>query len=130
MEHLSKEQIKVFKNRLREELTKVESELLRVGRRNPSNPDDWEPVQGEQNVLESDRNEVADKMEAYEENSAILKQLEIRYNNIKLAISKIEEGVYGICEISDEPIELDRLEANPAARTCKTHLDALEEKEI
>ena len=32
-------------------------------------------------------------------------------------------GTYGSCEISGEAIEVERLEANPAARTCKAHIE-------
>ena len=112
-----------FKTSLEAEMKELETQLSKVGRRNPNNPDDWEAVQGETNVDYADRNEVGDAIEQYEENSAILKELETRYNNVKLALSKIEEGKYGICEISGEEIELDRLEANPAARTCKAHMN-------
>ena len=112
-----------FKIELEAELQKLEAELKTVGRINPSNPADWEPVQGETNVDLSDRNEVADGIEQYEENSAILKELETRYNEVKSALSRIEGGTYGVCEIGKEPIEADRLEANPAARTCKTHMN-------
>jgi RNA polymerase-binding transcription factor DksA len=51
--------------------------------------------------------------------------LEVRYNEIKSALKKIEEsapGAYGLCEVGGEQIEEDRLEANPAARTCKAHM--------
>jgi DnaK suppressor protein len=71
----------------------------------------------------ADPNESADKMEEYASNRAINDTLEIRYNNIRRALSKIEEGTYGICEISSEEIEQERLEANPAARTCKVHIN-------
>ena len=37
------------------------------------------------------------------------------------ALEKMEQGVYGICEEGDEPIPLDRLKANPSARTCVEH---------
>ena len=70
----------------------------------------------------ADPNETADNIEEFEENTAVLKELEIRYNNIKDTLAKIEEGKFGICEISGEPIEEDRLIANPAARTCKKHM--------
>ena len=115
--------INKLKGKLEEELQKLEGELKTVGRINPNNPADWEATQGETNVDMADRNEVADGLEQYQENSAILNELEIRFNNIKRALAKIEGGTYGICEISGKEIELDRLEANPAARTCKAHMD-------
>jgi RNA polymerase-binding transcription factor DksA len=116
--------IKYFKEKLEEELKVLEEELKTVGRRNPDNPEDWEPIPpAKEEYGSADPNEQADNIETYEENTAILKELEIRYNNVKLALKKIEEGTYGICEISEEPIEKERLEANPAAKTCIKHMD-------
>ena len=70
---------------IEEELKKVESELKTVGRKNPDNPADWEPVPEKMDISPADDNEVADSIESYEENAAILKQLEIRYNELKSA---------------------------------------------
>ena len=66
---------------------------------------------------------MADSIEQYDNNKAILEQLEIRLNEVKRALEKIENGTYGKCEVSGEDIELDRLEANPAAKTCKAHMN-------
>ncbi len=116
-----------YKKKLETEKTTLENELKTVGRINPDNPRDWEPVPGDNGGgLKADRNEAADKVEQFEENSAILKELETRYNNVLLALKKIESGTYGVCEVSRERIEEDRLEANPSARTCKTHIGDLE----
>ena len=110
-----------YKTRLEEEKAKLESELKSVGRKNPSNPNDWEavPPQEEQ---EPDPNDVATNIEGYEDNTAILKDLEIRYNEVLAALDRIEKGTYGTCEVSGEAIEEDRLNADPAAKTCKAHL--------
>src|SRR5687767_453629 len=110
-----------FKNKLTQELALVEKELADVGQRNPDNKADWEGKPSDF-ADSADENETADKIEEYEENTAIVRELEIRYNDIKDALAKIEAGTYGICEVSGEPIEADRLEANPAARTCKAHM--------
>ena len=84
---------------------------------------DWvaKPDGGE--VGEADENVEADVVEAWNERRAVLAQLETRFNNIKRALKKIEDGTFGTCEISAEPIEADRLAANPAARTCKAHMN-------
>lgn len=37
---------------------------------------------------------------------------------IEEALSKIEEGTFGLCEICEEPIDLKRLEAQPVAEMC------------
>ena len=110
-----------FKSLLTEEKDRLEAELSTLGRRNPSNPADWEalPPEGER---ASDPNDAADLMEGYSENSAILTDLENRYNDVLTALTRIEEGTYGTCEVGGEAIEEDRLQAQPAARTCKAHM--------
>ena len=114
----SKIDTSVFKKELEKELITVEGELKTVGQINPSNPADWEAKPSEIDVLASDMEEVADKIESYEENTGILKELEIRFNNIKDALARIKKGTYGICLVCGEPIEAKRLKADPAAPTC------------
>ena len=102
----------------------VASELGRVGvmEGKPAS-DEWEPKSTEADIERSDPNEVADKLEIYEENSALVQQLEKRLLEIDAALQKIKKGVFGLCEVDNKPIEEDRLEANPAARTCKKHIE-------
>ena len=111
-----------FKGKLEDERKLLEEELKSVGRKNPSNSKDWEAKPAEYEVITEDENELADSQEEFEANTAILKQLEIRYNEVLAALKRISEGTYGICEVSEEPIEEERLIANPAARTCTAHM--------
>lgn len=118
---MEKTEIGRFKKKIEDEVKKVEQELRSVGRTNPSNPKDWEATPDAMDILAADQNEVADSIESYEENTGILKQLEIRYNELAQALKRIEDGSYGTCEADGKPIERARLEANPAARTCIAH---------
>lgn len=113
---------KKFKEKLEKELKTLETELASVGHKNPNNPKDWEASSGEVDVNASDPADIADNIESYESNTAILKQLETQYNDVKSALEKIKKGTYGICEVGGEPIEPKRLEANPAAKTCVAHM--------
>lgn len=114
--------IQDLKSKLEEELSAIEGQLNFVGRKNPDVKGDWEAEPADLDTDAADESEVADKIEEYEENAAVLKELEEKFNDIKLALKKIEEGNYGLCEVDGKPIEQDRLEANPAARTCKEHM--------
>ncbi len=114
---------KHFKDLLEKEKETLLSELSTVGRKNPENPKDWEATEPDMGNTGADENEVADSMEEFGTNKAILDQLETRLWEVNSALKKIEDGTYGICEVSGEPIELDRLEANPAARTNKAHMN-------
>jgi len=116
------ENIDHYKDKLEEELKLVEGELKSVGRINPDNPKDWEAVPSEKDIWKPDEEEIANKIDGYETNTAILNQLENRNNEIKQALKRISEGTFGLCEVSGEPIEKERLEANPAATTCMKHM--------
>ena len=112
-----------FKDKLIEEKERLLKELASIGRINPDNPDDWEAVPVDAGSRESDPNDKADMIEDYETNTAILKQLEIQLQDVNDALARIEDGTYGICEISGHQIEEGRLKANPAARTCMEHMN-------
>ena len=48
-------------------------------------------------------------------------QLEIRLQQVELALQKIDEATYGICEKCSQVIDSERLKADPAAATCIQH---------
>ena len=112
-----------FKEKLEAEKALLETELEKVARRNPDNSSDWEAIPPtDRDTSQADENTVADGIEDYEDNISILNTLETRYNDIKSGLDKIKHGVYGKCQVCQEEIEVERLEANPSARTCKKHM--------
>ncbi len=112
-----------YKNKLTETLSRVTRELEALGVHNKDNRKDWIATPEPEGSAEPDLNNVADRVEEWNEHTATLSELEREYNDITHALKKIEDGTYGTCEISGEEIETDRLDANPAARTCKAHMD-------
>lgn len=115
-----------FKKKLEAEKKLLEKELEKVGRINPDNPLDWEPTPpADRDTSQADDNTMADTIEDYEDNAAIVSTLEARYNDVRSSLDKIEHGTYGNCQICGKEIELDRLEANPSAKTCKEHVNTI-----
>ena len=114
-----------YKEKLEEELELLEKELKTIGRINPDNPGDWEAVADVKMNVNShaDDNDNADNIEEFEERSAVLKELEIRFNNVKNALKRIETDQYGKCAVCGKEIETARLKANPAATTCIEHME-------
>ncbi len=110
-----------FKKLLEEEKAKLLKELATIGQKNPSNEADWEAKPTNLDSDSADENETADTIEEFEENSAILKQLEIQLLKVEGALGKIEAGTYGKCNICGQEIPEARLEANPASLTCIEH---------
>jgi RNA polymerase-binding transcription factor DksA len=113
---------KYFKEMLTKEAIELEKQLTTLGRKNPDEVGDWETLRKGNGIDKADEAEVADGIEEYENNNAILGQLEIRLSNVKEALSRIETGNYGKCSVCGNEIEEDRLEVSPEASTCKTHM--------
>ncbi len=105
-----------LKKRLLDEKALLEKELSKIGRKDSAAPGGWDAVSGKMDIDSADDNEVADKLEAVEENSGIVEKLEGQLKEVNDALDKMGKGTYGICEKSGKPIEIERLHANPSAR--------------
>ena len=114
--------IQTLEKKLREEQALLRAELSKMGAPDPNNPDDWTVKKAGDESFGSDRNDNADIDEMEGEDTASINELEARLKEVERALDKVDSGTYGVCEISGDDIEMDRLVANPAARTCKKHM--------
>ncbi len=112
-----------YESMLKEELESLTVSLGELGIHNPHVKEDWIETSDRTDMPSADLNDVADRTEEYDTRTAELAALEKRWNDVRAALQKIEQGTYGVCEVSGEAIEEDRLMANPAARTCKAHME-------
>ena len=114
--------INYYKNKLEQEKTVLENELDHLGVRSTERKNDWEAQP--ENIDEiSTRDEVSGRLTELGERQATEYSLEERLKTVNQALEKIKDGSYGLCYVCQNPIEDDRLEANPAAETCKTHIE-------
>lgn len=117
MSHLSEDQLDDLRATLEAERDSLEEELGEHGRKVGK---DWQGTSksvGE----EPDPNDAADNIEQLSTNVPLVEELEKRHKEIDKALEKMDKGTYGHCEACKEPIDIDRLEANPAAATCVEH---------
>jgi len=114
------------KQKLEEEKALLEKELGTVAVENPEATGGFAAKEDNADNEPSslDPVEIGTELESLTRNEAISDTLEQRYKNVCDALEKIgrNDGSYGICEVSGEEIESDRLEANPAARTNKANM--------
>ena len=111
----------MFKERLEAEKSSLEKQLATVGQPSTESPGEWEAIQRD-TEQEADPNDQADHLDEYQENRAILDVLNAQHREVVAALARIEDGTYGVCEVGNEPIEKERLEADPSAKTCKAHM--------
>ena len=113
----------MLKTKLEDEKKLLEKELGEMGQVVNEATGEWDVVVKQvTEEVTSDENDKADRFEDYEEQSARMKTLAARLKDVDVALLKIENGGFGICEVGGDKIEEDRLEANPSSRTCKEHM--------
>jgi DnaK suppressor protein len=66
----------------------------------------------------ADRGQVASEQG---ENRSLADTLEVQLGLVDRAITRIDEGTYGNCEICDEAIGSERLAAMPSTHRCISH---------
>lgn len=116
----------IDKNKIKDKLEK-ERDLLMAGLRDMGklNPEtgEWEATPEDMDYRELAQNDMADRFEDFEARSSMIKVLEPRLNNILRALKEISRESFGLCKVCKKEIEMARIEANPAAKTCKKHLN-------
>ena len=115
---ITEEQVEEMQGALAAEKDSLEEELASYGHESGG---DWSGGIEEKGE-DADPNDVADKIEELATNVPLVEELKSRRREVVAALERIEKGTYGICEKCKEPVPYDRLEVNPAARTCVTHV--------
>ncbi len=118
---MKKERVNYFKEKLLAEKALLESELQALATMDQNGT--WSAIPNPHTDVEGDAADQADFMEDFDSKNARLSSLETRYNQVVAAIERAENGTYGRCLKSGALIEEDRLEANPAAETCKAEMN-------
>jgi len=75
------------------------------------------------NIRDKDIHDEGDDAAIFTEtnvDNAIIEQLNRELEEIELSLDKIKKGLYGVCEMCEEPIGIDRLEVKNFARFCIT----------
>lgn len=105
----------------------LEENLRESGRRDPEDRTNWDPsfphMGEDHNASSSMLEESADEVEEFDrriETEGVQKE---RYQDVLRALDKIVKGGYGLCENCGGEIPLERLRANPAARTDIEHAE-------
>jgi RNA polymerase-binding transcription factor DksA len=114
-----------FKEKLLQMKADLEADLSTTGQKDNVHEGDWHPAPSDQNPADF-RDDIADKLEDLQEQEATEANLEKSLRAVTSALEKMESGLYGKCNVCGGDIEIERLEANPAAETCKAHLPSEE----
>ncbi|HEY4504954.1 MAG TPA: hypothetical protein VJI73_04255 [Candidatus Paceibacterota bacterium] len=118
--------IEKYKKLLEEEKERLEEELGDIAEKNQDNPEDWVATPPTDLDTQADPNDAADDIEDYIERVGVERPLEEQLRSVNVALATMTAGTYGMCNVGGEPhpIEGKRLDANPSAPTCVTHMNS------
>jgi RNA polymerase-binding transcription factor DksA len=120
MNHIDQVGLEALRGALEAEKDSLEEDLASHGRVQ-NETGDWAGASVGFEGETADPLDVGDQIEEFVTNTALVEELEARHTDVEDALEKLDNGTYGLCEECNEEIPLDRLEANPAARTCIAH---------
>lgn len=114
-----------YKELLLTERKKLRNTLEGLGHVHTDDEYDFDASAEEEQTVEADESDRASEIENFSTRVILEAELEKRYQEIHAALDAMTEGTYGICRFCRKEIPDERLEANPAARTCMLHAELL-----
>ncbi len=121
MQHIPEEMLADLETALQAELAALEEELADHGKE-VGGDGEW-MGSSESEGEEADSVDAADNIETLATNVPLVGDLKKRHKDLKAALRRMKDGIYGTCEECGDEISLERLEANPAAATCIRHTE-------
>lgn len=112
---MDKETLDQIKNKLQDEKKKIESQLRTMTKDTSFNKDKIQAKWSEVGDKDEDN---AVEVANFQDSISIERDLEVGLERIDKALSRIDEGNYGKCEVCDNDISEDRLIAFPEATKC------------
>jgi DnaK suppressor protein len=104
---------KEFVEKQRERLEELRAELARMVE--GLEEDQQDRAESEGDMTENDSGDMSQSLFTREMDATVEQTMEKRLESVDRALQKIEEGTYGICDATGEPIPRGRLEAMPEA---------------
>lgn len=105
-----------LKEKLEEQKNSIQKELESFATEDPNLKHNWEARRPKREDV--DKDEAADDVQEYDNAVSLEHSLELKLKDVNLALEKIKNGEYGICENCGKKISEERLLACPEAKTC------------
>ncbi len=118
---MDKKIIEELKKKLLEEKASAEEQLKKFATKDKNLPGDWDtrfPQMDAGNTGHANLETAADEVEEYSNLLPMEYNLELKLRETNLALKRIENGTYGICENCKKQIPIERLRVSPEARVC------------
>ncbi len=104
-----------LKEALTREKEELEKDLARIAKPASEKEGDYEPAFED---IGRDIDDNITEVEQFTDNLPVEITLQKKLHDVLEALERMEKGTYGICENCHQEIDIERLKANPSAKTC------------
>jgi len=118
---MNKKLLKELEEKLKEQKASLEGELGKFAKKDHELEGDWDtkfPSSKDGSTGSQALEDAADQVEEYVNLLPLEHNLELRLQDINIALEKIKKGKYGKCEKCGKDIPEERLKIHPEARAC------------
>jgi DnaK suppressor protein len=115
---MDKKLLKEFKEKLEKQKEILKRELSRFAKKDKKLEGDWDTVYPKAGGAtgSSALEDAADQVEAYANLLPVEHSMELRLQDVNLALKRIKKGEYDLCEKCKKSIDIKRLKVFPEAR--------------
>lgn len=113
---MDKKLFEELKAKLEEQKKSAQKELESFATEDPNLKHNWDAKYPSRE--DSDKDEAADDAQEYDNALSLEYSLELKLKDVNVALEKMENKTYGICENCGKEIEEERLKAAPEAKFC------------
>ncbi|MCX6723566.1 MAG: TraR/DksA C4-type zinc finger protein [Candidatus Staskawiczbacteria bacterium] len=113
---MDKKLIEELKKKLETQKESLQKELKSFANEDPKIKHNWDTRYP--NREDGDKDDQADEVQEYDNALSLEYSLELKLKDVNMALEKMENGTYGVCENCGKKIDEKRLLACPEAKTC------------
>ncbi len=113
---MDKKLLAELKGKLEGQKAALQKELESFATEDPNLKHNWDAKFP--NREDADKDESADDAQEYDNALSLEHSLELKLRDVSMALEKIGQGSYGVCEVCGKTIDEERLLACPEAKTC------------
>lgn len=113
---MEKKLIEELKEKLEAEKNSIQEKLKKFATEDKDLKYNWDAKYP--NREDGDKDEEADEVQEYENMVSLEHELETKLKDVLIALDKIKNNTYGVCEKCGKEIDKERLLAYPAAKIC------------
>jgi len=119
MKHLTQDELSGLKQKLEEKRAELEEQLSRIGAKDPDT-NEWKATYKD---VGEEWDDSVHEVQNFSDAASLEESLSKHLEQVTSALTRMEEGTYGLCTVCGEMISAERLMVSPETDRCANHAE-------